>query len=156
MKFHRAIAVTLCFLAFRAFADIYSWTDRNGVKHFSDDPPPKDEGVTNVIRMKESKDESPSESSKNETQADTTKGAASTNKKVEIYVDSSAEYCIQAMAFFDQNKIPYVKHDITASDDERKRFENLNGTGVPLIFIGEDRIDGWNEEKARQLLGMKK
>jgi glutaredoxin len=156
MKFYQMCSVVMCFFAFQAVADIYSWTDKNGVKHFSNDPPPKDEEITDLIVMKESKEETSSQKTTKQSQEETSKEAASTNKKVEMYVDPSSEYCIQAMAFFDLNKIPYTKHDLTASDEEAKRFEALNGKGVPLIFIDDQRMDGWNEEQARQLLGMKK
>ncbi len=64
--------------------------------------------------------------------------------------------CDQALAFFNQNNIPYTKFDITASADERQRFKNVQGTGVPLIFIDERRMDGWSEEVAREYLGMMK
>jgi glutaredoxin len=147
----------LFFMAVHAFADIYSWTDKNGVKHFSNNPPPKGEKVTGLIVMEESAAE--------ETKADTTKPpgddqrenpAESADREVYIYVDPQSDECVQALAFLDRNKIPYTKFDVTASDDERQRFKNVQGTGVPLIFIGNRRMDGWNEDVASEYLGMKK
>jgi glutaredoxin len=146
----------LFFLAVQAFANIYSWTDKNGVKHFSNDPPPEGEKVTDLIVMEESVIE--------ESKADTTKPPAEeppekptnpADREVFIYFDPQSEECAQALTFFDQNKIPYTKFDVTASADEQQRFKNVQGTGVPLIFIGNRRMDGWNEEVAREYLGMK-
>jgi hypothetical protein len=40
---HIAIAIVFCFLSLTASgleAEIYSWTDENGVKHYSNTPPP--------------------------------------------------------------------------------------------------------------------
>ena len=138
-----------------ASADIYSWTDKNGVKHFSDEPPPEGEPVTDVIVMKESREESESEADAKGEKNQDSKKAKQTNKKVEIYIDPSVDYCQKAMAWFDENKVPYTKHDITASDDELKRFEALNGVGTPLIFVGDQRMDGWNEARVKELLEMK-
>ena len=152
MKIPIVSIVVFLSLACQAATNIYSWTDKNGVKHFSNDPPPKDEQVTNLIVMKVSEDEPDSAAVRSAAPANTSPKADTTNKKVEIYIDPASEYCIQAMSFFDQNKIPYIKHDLTSSQEEVKKFENLNGRDVPLIFINEERMDGWNEQQVRQLL----
>jgi glutaredoxin len=157
MKSRRLFLALIPLLAVQAFADIYSWTDKNGVKHFSNDPPPAGEAVTDVIVMKESAVEE-QEPEKTEPQSEPSQENPQ-NKgehKVYIYVEPESEGCDQALAFFNQNKIPYTKFDITASEDEQQRFKNVQGTSVPLIFIDQQRMDGWNEQVARDYLGMKK
>jgi glutaredoxin len=147
----------LFFLAIQAFAIFYSWTDRNGVKHYSNDPPPDGEKVTDLIVMEESViEESKADTTKPQGEEPPENPANSGNQEVYVYFDPLSDQCVQALAFFDQNKIPYTKIDVTASEDEQQRFKNVQGKGVPLIFIGERRMDGWNEEVAREYLGMKK
>jgi glutaredoxin-related protein len=142
-------------VAVQALADIYSWTDRNGVKHFSNDPPPKGEAVTDVIVMEESVVEEPAdETAKSGEEPPRENAADSSARKIYIYVEPNSATCNQALAFFDKNRIPYNKIDITVSPAEAQRFKNVQGAGVPLIFFGERRMDGWDEETAREYLGM--
>jgi len=155
MKPCRLFLALIPLLAVQAFADIYSWTDKNGVKHFSNDPPAAGEAVGEVIVMEESAVEEPaSETPKPETETPQQTPPASSVHEVFIYVEPESEMCDEALAFFNQNKIPYTKFDITASADERQRFKNVQGKGVPLIFIDQRRMDGWNEDVAREYLGM--
>jgi glutaredoxin len=157
MNRHLPFLALFFLLAVRSFASIYSWTDRNGVKHFSDSPPPEGEKVTDLIVMEESViEESKIDTTKPEAQESPENPANPANQEVYVYIDPQSDQCVQALAFFDQNKIPYTKIDVTASADGQQRFKNVQGTGVPLIFIGEQRMNGWNEEVARQYLGMKK
>jgi glutaredoxin len=157
MNPRRLFLALIPLLAVQAFADIYSWTDRNGVKHFSNDPPPAGEAVTNVIVMKETPDEvAPSDTARSESEEPPENQAAAADRQIYIYIDPGSDECREALAFFDQNRIPYNKIDITASDEERQRFKNVEGTKVPLIFIGARRMNGWDEEIARVYLGMKK
>jgi glutaredoxin len=148
MNPRRLFLALIPLLAVQAFADIYSWKDRNGVKHYSNDPPPKNESVTDLVVIKESREA---------TQETAGTDEAKTNpagKPVTIYVDPQSDYSQEALAFFDSNNIAYTKYDITSSEEDLQRFKNLGGSGTPLIFFGEQRLDGWNEKLARQYLGM--
>ncbi len=48
-----AVLLTFFFIPHLTFGEIYSWTDENGVKHFSNEPPP--EGVKILNQTKEIK-----------------------------------------------------------------------------------------------------
>jgi hypothetical protein len=149
MNPRRLILALIPLLAVQALADIYSWTDRNGVKHYSNDPPPKNEPVTGLVVIHESREEPAPESGGPDASKANTGG-----KEVTIYFDPQSDYSQEALTFFDSNKIAYTKYDITSSDDNMQRFKNLGGSGTPLIFFGEQRLEGWNEKVARQYLGM--
>lgn len=156
-----ALPAALVFAAFAfassAAAEIYSWTDKNGVKHFSSDPPPKGEPVTDLRVMKTTTEpEEPEAGDSEKAAADTTSIEAPKNQpKVDIYVDGQSENCRKALAFFERNKISYTRHDMDADPEARQRYGTLEGTGVPLIFIGDHRMDGWNEDEVRTRLGLK-
>jgi glutaredoxin len=154
MKKCPLFGLLISFLAIQAFADIYSWTDKNGVKHYSNDPPPSGEPVTGIIRMEETKEETAPQVEDTTGQKEPATQANTAGRQIYIYVNPQSEYCNQALAFFDQNKIPYNKIDITASEADMRRFQNVQGESVPLIFIDEQRIDGWNEEQVRKTLGL--
>jgi hypothetical protein len=155
-----ALPAALVFAAFAfpasATADIYSWTDRNGIKHFSSDPPPKGEQISDLRVMKTVEEPEEVEAGDSDKAvADTTRKEAQKNApKVDIYVDSQSEICREALGFFDQRKIPYTKHEVDVDPEARQRYKSLEGQGVPLVFIGDHRMDGWDEPTAMEYLGI--
>jgi hypothetical protein len=155
----RFAACMLAVFAFNAsaLAEIYSWTDRNGVKHFSSDPPPKGEQVSDLRIMKtvEEPEETETESDTGRTETPSGQEDGKNAPKVDIYVDGQSEICQTALAFFDRNKIAYTKHEIGSDPEARQRYTSLEGEGIPLIFIGDHRMDGWDEETAKSFLGLK-
>ncbi len=158
MKPFYALALLMVLWAVSASADIYSWTDKNGVKHYSNDPPPPGEKVTGLIVMKETPEPQPADTSSAKSSSPSepkTEMPQKSSREVVLYVDPRSASSKQAKAWFEQNKIPCVLHDITSSEEEKKRFEALHGTGTPLIFIGDQRVDGWDEKKVKELLDVK-
>jgi glutaredoxin len=169
------LAIILLFLAtitFPAAGDIYTWTDENGVRHFTNEPPPDIEHAQQQVeikfnsdryrqREKERKglqkatlnDESPAEN------AETQKASATDNivppGKVVIFTTPTCGYCIRAKAFLAKHKIPHTEYDITLDSQAQKRFRELHGNGVPLIFIGKERVIGFNQSRLKKLLGIK-
>jgi hypothetical protein len=134
-----------------ASADLYSWTDRNGVRHVSIYPPPRSEAAGEIRVMKTT--------TAAEDTGEVGKKPASDGGQevpsVEIYVDGKSEACMMALAFLTANNIPFTKYDMDASPEARERFNSLEGKVVPLILIGDQRMDGWNEEEAKKHLGLK-
>lgn len=54
-------------------------------------------------------------------------------------------YCARARAYFAENGIAYAEHDIDRSPAAQAQFKRLGGRGVPLILVGGERVDGFNE-----------
>ena len=76
-------------------------------------------------------------------------------KQVLIYSTPTCHFCHMAKEFFTANNVPFTDYNV--AQDEAKRAEMLeksNQMGVPVIFIGDDMVIGFNEPKIRQLLGM--
>ena len=75
-------------------------------------------------------------------------------EEVEIVMYSTAGcgYCKMAKKFFNENDIEFIEYFIDSSPESNQEFRELNGRGVPLIFIGEIRIDGFNEKALRMAL----
>ena len=69
-----------------------------------------------------------------------------------MYATPSCGVCVKAKVFFEKHKIAYKEYDITKDQQARKRFNALNGRGVPLILVGKHRIAGFNERALRNLL----
>ncbi len=76
-------------------------------------------------------------------------------KPVVIYTTPTCHFCQMAKEFFKSNNVEYSENNVAA--DEAKRAEMIEKSGqmgVPVIFIGDDMVIGFNEGKIKQLLGM--
>lgn len=76
-------------------------------------------------------------------------------KEVTIYTTPTCHFCQMAKEFFKANNVEYSEFNV--AEDEAKRAEMVERSGqlgVPVIFIGDDMIIGFNEPKIKELLGM--
>lgn len=95
-------------------AEMYKWTDSNGVTYFSVHP------------SGESGSESKPEESLN-------------NDTIVMYSTSWCPYCKKARNYFRENDIPYTEYDVEKLPGRMREFEELGGTGYPLILIGQHK-----------------
>jgi len=76
-------------------------------------------------------------------------------KHVTIYSTPSCQYCNAAKEFFQQNDVEYTDYDVCTDQERRQEMIEKSGQmGVPVIFIGDDMVIGFNEEKLAELLGI--
>jgi len=57
--------------------------------------------------------------------------------------------------FLDEHKIPFTDHNV--AEDAAKRQEMIERSGqmgVPVIFIGDEMIIGFNKDKLAKALGV--
>jgi glutaredoxin len=73
---------------------------------------------------------------------------------VTIYTTPGCGYCRRAMAYFEQKGVEYTKRDISADREAYEDYVNVTGgrSGVPLIVVGDEWMQGWNESHFDQLL----
>jgi glutaredoxin len=71
---------------------------------------------------------------------------------VVMYTTQSCPYCHRARAYFDRHAISYVERDIEASAQNHAEFQALSGVGVPLILVGDKRMQGFSARSFKQLL----
>lgn len=75
-------------------------------------------------------------------------------KKVTIYSTPSCHFCHLAKDFFNENGIEFIDYNV--AEDAGKRVEMIEKTGqmgVPVIFIDDEYVVGFNEPKVKELLG---
>lgn len=78
-----------------------------------------------------------------------------TQKKVTIYSTPTCHFCHMAKDFFDENGVKYEDYDVARDLSKRKEMLDKSGQmGVPVIFIGDEMIIGFDEDKIREELGM--
>jgi glutaredoxin len=167
-----ALVVITLFIALPVGGDMYTWTDESGVKHFSNAPPPGGQDVVQQAEVKHTSDQydkweeqrksnqerilDESQSNDEPAKKEALAGRRSNKQQgdVVMYTTPTCGYCVRAKAFFTKYGIAYTEYDITADKQANARFKKLNGSGVPLIFVGEKRVPGFNEGLLRRLLGI--
>ena len=77
---------------------------------------------------------------------------AATRAPVTMFATSWCPYCRKAREYFAANNIPYTELDIEKSEDAKQRYRALGGKGVPVILVGEGRLNGFSEQRLAQLL----
>ena len=60
--------------------------------------------------------------------------------------------CKDATRFFVKNNINYCEYDMEKNAIGAKLFHEANGRGVPILFIGEHRIQGFNAATVTRVL----
>ena len=64
--------------------------------------------------------------------------------RVVMYGTATCPYCARARAYLNERGIAFADYDVQESPAAREAFGKLDGKGVPLILIGERRIEGFN------------
>jgi glutaredoxin len=63
---------------------------------------------------------------------------------VAVFTTDSCTYCAAAKRFLAEKQVPYTEFNLDHSDKARQVFGMLNGRGVPLIIVGEQRLVGFD------------
>ena len=119
-------------------AEIYKWTDGDGVVHFGEKPPSS--GKSEIVDITVTRPSTPNPSSRKievEVAPDEVKRGGK-NKKVVMYGTSWCTYCKKARGFFREEGIRFVEYDVEKLPRRMREFKRLGGTGYPLILIGKD------------------
>jgi glutaredoxin len=133
-----ARAVLIILMMSTAEAGIYKWTDEQGNVHFGDRPPAAQ--VSQPIEVKinsyESVTTEPFKAFKRQrpTQANT----------VIMYSTTWCGVCKRAKRYFQANKIPYQEYDVENTRKGREDYKRLKGRGVPIILVGNKRMNGFS------------
>lgn len=76
-------------------------------------------------------------------------------KEVTIYSTPTCHFCQAAKKFFSENDIEYTDHNVAEDTEKRKEMLEKSGQmGVPVIFIGDELVIGFDEGKIRELLNL--
>ncbi|MBN9289211.1 MAG: hypothetical protein BGO43_09900 [Gammaproteobacteria bacterium 39-13] len=73
-------------------------------------------------------------------------------KPVVLYGTSWCSHCKNARAYLRSLNVEFTDYDIENSEIAKKKYTALKGKGVPLIFVGTIRIDGFNKKELEKAL----
>ncbi len=135
-------------LAWKAYPEIYKWTDDQGRIHYSDKKP--ENSIAKEIKIKphiqttEKGNEELPDSTNPVESSSTSKNTYKKKPKVIMYGASWCGYCKTARAYFKKNKIRYTEYDIEKNLNANKRYLKLGGNGVPLLVAKRKTMQGFS------------
>lgn len=123
-----------------ATAEIYKWVDEQGNVHFTDQPPPNQ--TTEKIEVKINSYTSPKI-------VDVDRLFGKSNKLV-MYSTSWCGYCKKARNYFIANNIAFEEYDVENTNKGKRDYDKLGGGGVPIILMGNKRMNGFSVHKFKR------
>jgi len=125
------------FLALPAFAGVYKWKDAQGRMQYSDSPPPaakstqlKLQSFTGTAQVSQ---------------------AIGADSGVTIYTTQWCGVCKRAKAFFAQHGVPFREWDVEKTEFGAIKFQQLGGSGVPLITVGTQKMAGFDADSFMEM-----
>lgn len=77
------------------------------------------------------------------------------NKNVTIYSTPTCHFCQMTKDFLKEKGIGYTEHDVAHDLEKRQEMIQKSGQmGVPVIFVGEEMIIGFDKERLVSTLGV--
>jgi len=123
-----------------ATAEIYKWVDEQGNVHFTDQPQPNQ--TTEKIEVKINSYTSPKI-------VDVDRLFGKSNKLV-MYSTSWCGYCKKARNYFIANNIAFEEYDVENTNKGKRDYDKLGGGGVPIILMGNKRMNGFSVHKFKR------
>lgn len=126
-------------------AEIYKWTDENGKVHYSDNAP--ENQASQTVQVAEIN------TFTNVTISDTPgwqgffqPPANTAPDTVVIYTTRRCGFCRKAKQYFAAHDIAYTERKVDEDREAYDEFEALGASGVPVILLGEKRMNGFNAD----------
>jgi len=72
-----------------------------------------------------------------------------------MYTTSTCHYCKDAKEFFAENNVQFTEHNVGTDLEKRKEMIERSGQmGVPVIFVDDEMIVGFDRSRISELLGL--
>jgi glutaredoxin len=128
-----------------AFAQLYKWTDDKGVIHYSDKAPDKRDAKAVEITIN-------SYSGPATVSTTGVPAAAAAKAPVKMLATSWCGYCAKARAYLNSRGIPFEELDVEKSAQGKQEYRALKGRGVPIILVGNQRMNGYDQGRLEGML----
>lgn len=138
MRTFRLLLAGVVMTALPVNADVYKWRDAKGRVHFGDKPPT--DATTEQVRIRTF--QGPAEVS----------AAPTTVSRVTVLTTSWCGVCRRAKAWLAAKGVAYAELDVEKDATGKEEFRKLGGTGVPIILVGRQRMNGFSPERLEQML----
>ncbi len=133
-----------------SFAAIYKWVDVDGNIYFTDSPP-KNTKSRKVTVKTNTYQSTHTIQPKQKSNVTSNSKASLNNKTVIMYSAEWCGVCRKAKRYFKQKGIAYTNLDIDKNRSARQRYNALNASGIPIIFIDNTRLNGFTARHFEQV-----
>jgi glutaredoxin len=72
--------------------------------------------------------------------------------RIRLYTASGCGHCRQLKAHLQRLKVPFQEFDISRNRRAQADFQRLGARGVPVLLVGEQRVDGYDPRQVEKLL----
>ena len=77
------------------------------------------------------------------------------DKNIVIYSTPTCHFCQITKEFLKENNLEYIDYNVAEDAEKRQEMIEKSGQmGVPVVYIGEEMIIGFDKEKMSSLLGI--
>jgi glutaredoxin 3 len=77
------------------------------------------------------------------------------DKTVTIYTTPTCHFCQMSKEFFKEHNVAFTEHNVANDMEKRQEMIDRSGQmGVPVIFVGEDMIIGFDKKRLTETLGL--
>lgn len=74
---------------------------------------------------------------------------------VTVYSTPTCHFCHMAKDFFTAHHIAFTDYDVASNLEKRREMVERSGQmGVPVIYVGDKMVVGFDEEQLSKLLGI--
>lgn len=141
----RLLAASALLVSSIGYAEIFQWTDAQGGTHFGDRPPASSAAKRVIVEI----------NSYNSVSVEPftafQRGHASGEKSVVLYGTTWCGFCKRARRYFQAQGIAYKEYDVEKTAKGRRDYKKLNGHGVPIILVGDQRMNGFSVARFKSL-----
>lgn len=121
-----------------ASAEIYKWKDKDGGTHFSDTVAGQEKVEKVDVRVVTYTHVTYQKISARDVAADPGR------KRVVMYGTRWCGHCKKARSHFNARNIAYTDLDVETDPTAKIQFAAMGGGGVPVILVGDTRINGFS------------
>jgi glutaredoxin-like YruB-family protein len=76
------------------------------------------------------------------------------SKNVVIYSSNSCGYCTMAKDYFNEKGVAYTEKNVSTDIEARKELMSKGFMGVPVIYVEDEVIQGFDKARLDTLLGL--
>jgi glutaredoxin len=73
-------------------------------------------------------------------------------KQIVMYTTARCPACVAAKTYLGRKGIRYEERDVERSSEALKEFRSLGGRGVPLIVVGNERMEGFYPQRLERMI----
>jgi glutaredoxin len=128
-------------------AELFKWIDADGKVHYSDSA--LAETKSKRLALKINSVSGPPVVSQLSTASPV---GTSASRRVRLLSTTWCGYCKRAAAFLRARGTPFEELDVEKSIQGKREYDVLGGRGVPIIMVGDRRMDGYDQTALAAML----